>query len=79
MHKDSWELVLASLQLVQQGAHGAIVRRQAERGLNRRQGFKEIALLPQSTCQSHIRVHLLWGELGSFGKGANRIAESLNL
>ena len=66
---------LASLQLVQQGLHGAIVRRQTERSLDRRQSFEERALLPQGPCQSYIRVHLLWGELGGFGKGANRVAE----
>ena len=43
--------------------------------LDRRQGFEERALLPQGPCQSYIRVHLLWGELGRLGKGANRVAE----
>ena len=49
---------------MQQGSYGAIVRRQAERSLDRRQGFEERALLPQSPCQSYIRAHLLWGLLG---------------
>jgi hypothetical protein len=60
---------------VQQGSHLAVVRCQTERGLDRRQGLEERALLPQSPCQSHIRVHLLRGQLGGFGKGADRIAE----
>ena len=37
--------------------------------------WKRRALLPQGPCQSHIRVHLLWGQLGRFGKGTNRVAE----
>src|SRR4029434_1085016 len=38
-------------------------------------GLEELALVPQGPCQSYIRVHLLWGQVGRFGKSTNRVAE----